>query len=48
MIQDKEDKGTDEEEASPNVTPKWLAGQVTAIHLQTDEEEKAEEESQGR
>lgn len=47
LFQEKEDKAADDEEASPNVTPKWNAGQVTAIHLQTEEEERAEEESQG-
>ena len=47
-VQEKDDKSADDEEASPNVTPKWLAGNVTAIHLQTEEEEKAEEESQGK
>ena len=47
LVQEKEDKG-EEEEQSANIIPKWKAGQVTAIHLQTEEdmeEETKEEES---
>lgn len=42
--QEKEDKG-DDEEPSANIVPKWKAGQVTAIHLKTEEDMEEEEEA---
>lgn len=51
-LKEKEDKG-DDEEPSANIVPKWKAGQVTAIHLKTEEdmeeeEEAAKEQTEGR
>ena len=38
---DKEDKG-DDEEPTAGAVPKWVAGQVTALHVKTPEEEEEE------
>jgi hypothetical protein len=41
-LKEKEDKG-DDEEPSANIIPKWKAGQVTPIHLKTEEDVEEEE-----
>ena len=41
METDKEDKG-DDEEPTAGAVPKWVAGQVTALHVKTPEEEEEE------
>ena len=46
ILQEKEDKGGDEEEPSANIVPKWKAGQVTAIHLQSEEEEEQDKQEE--